>query len=262
MAEVYYKDKNVLLIQGNCLEVMPKLKIKFDACITDPPYGTTACKWDNIIPFEPMWDYLKVLIKTNGAICLFGSEPFSSKLRCSNLAMFKYDWVWIKNNAVGFVNATLKPMNKHEVISVFSEGKTSNCNKHNMIYNPQNLVLLNKMKCSSNRKDKENTYWRKNGLNGTPYLQKFTNYPTTDLYFSRPSNAVHPTQKPVELVEYLIKTYTSEGDTVLDFTCGSGTTLIAGLNTGRRVVGIELESKYCEITKNRMKSWYKEHENN
>lgn len=120
---------------GDCLELMKDIPDgSVDLILTDPPYGTTACKWDSVIPFEPMWEQLNRIIKPNGAICLFGSEPFSSALRMSNIGMFKYDWIWTKNNAVGFVNAKLKPMNKHEIISVFSNGKTSNGNKNNMPY--------------------------------------------------------------------------------------------------------------------------------
>jgi DNA modification methylase len=136
---------SVTLWQGDCLELMKQIPDgSVDLVLTDPPYGTTACNWDSVIPFEPMWEQLKRVIKPNGAICLFGSEPFSSVLRMSNIKMYKYDWVWVKNNAVGFVNAKLKPMNRHEVISVFSTGKTSNGNANNMRYFPQGLIPYGK----------------------------------------------------------------------------------------------------------------------
>lgn len=216
--------------------------------------GTTACKWDNIIPFEPLWEQYERIIKDNSAIVLFGTEPFSSHLRLSNIAMYKYDWIWVKNNAVGFVNAKLKPMNKHENILVFSKGKTSNGNKNNMIYNPQDLIPYGKEVRSGNKKDKENTYWRPSLLSSNEggYVQSYTNYPTSVLNFKKESKPIHPTQKPVELCEYLIKTYTNEGEVVLDNCIGSGTTVISALNTNRKYIGFELEKKYYDIASKRI----------
>lgn len=260
MPKVFYRDENVMLIQGDCLEVMPKLKRKFDAVITDPPYGTTACKWDTVIPFDSMWECLNGLIKDKGAICLFGGEPFSSTLRLSNISMYKYDWYWNKNSTSGFVNAKNKPMNTIETISVFSNGTCANGSDNKMIYLPQGLEEYNKFTKRGNKEGKENTYWRPS-TQGNVNFQKWTNYPRNYLQFSKPPKAVHPTQKPEELLEYLIKTYTNEGETVLDFTAGSGTTLIAALQAGRRVVGIEMDEKYCEITVNRIREYYKQLEN-
>lgn len=243
----------VTLYKGDCLEIMPKLDMKIDCCITDPPYGTTACKWDSVIPFEPMWKELERLVKKEGAICLFGSEPFSSALRMSNVKMFKYDWIWVKNNAVGFVNAKLKPMNKHEIISIFSQGKTANCNPHNMVYYPQGLIPFGKMLKNGSKKGKENSYYRPSQKSVTTgVIQEFTNYPTTVLNFAKENKAIHPTQKPVQLIEYLIKTYTNEEEVVLDFTAGSGTTGIACMNTKRKCVLIEKEEKYCDIIVKRL----------
>ena len=243
------------LRHGDCLELMKNVPDgSVDLVLTDPPYGTTACKWDSVIPFVPMWEQLNRIIKPNGAICLFGSEPFSSALRISNIKNFKYDWIWIKNNAVGFVNAKLKPMNKHEVISVFSKGKTSNGNKNNMVYFPQGLIPYGKEARSGNKKGKENSYWRPSlkSSNEGGYIQQYTNYPTTVLQFDKVQKAVHPTQKPVDLLEYLIKTYTNEGETVLDFTMGSGSAGVAAVNTNRNFIGIELDDKYFEIAKQRI----------
>ena len=243
------------LLQGDCLELMKDIPDgSVDLVLTDPPYGTTACKWDSIIPFEPMWEQLNRIIKPNGAICLFGSEPFSSALRMSNIGMFKYDWIWTKNNAVGFVNAKLKPMNKHEIISVFSNGKTSNGNKNNMPYFPQGLVLFNKEVRSGNKKGKDNSYWRPSlkSSNGGGHIQQYTNYPTTVLQFDKVHKAVHPTQKPVALLEYLVRTYTNEGETVLDFTMGSGSTGVACVNTNRNFIGIELDDGYFNIARKRI----------
>ena len=245
------------LYKGDCLEVMDLLimaGIKVDAIITDPPYGTTACKWDSVIPMPEMWERLNKLIKPNGAIVLFGSEPFSSALRMSNIKNYNYDWVWEKNNAVGFVNAKLKPMNKHEVISVFSTGKTSNGNLNNMPYFPQGLLPFNKEVKSGNKEGKDNSYWRPSlkSSNGGGHVQEWTNYPTTVLKFEKVQKAIHPTQKPVALLEYLIKTYTNEGETVLDFTMGSGSTGVACKNTNRNFIGIETGDKYFEIAKSRI----------
>ena len=287
------------LYKGDCLEVMDELiadGIVVDAIITDPPYNTTACHWDSLIPFnnflmlpkssrskklhpvyrdeyilrelkkggdyndicdyfdkhskEGMWQKLNKLIKSNGAIVLFGSEPFSSALRMSNLDMYKYDWIWEKSRPMGFLEAKNKPMKKHEIISVFSKGASANGCKNRITYNPQGLKEINrKMKNST---DTDNLGKRKSRDVGTEYIQKHTNYPNSILEFNSESKTVHPTQKPVELIEYLIKTYTNEGELVLDFTAGSGSTLIGCLNTNRRGIGIELDDKYFEIAKKRI----------
>ena len=247
----------ITLHHGDCLEVMKSIPDKsIDLVLTDPPYGTTACKWDNVIPFEPMWEQLKRITKDNGAICLFGSEPFSSHLRMSNIKMFKYDWIWNKNSNSGFVNAKLKPMNTIEIISVFSFGKTSNGNKNNMVYRPQGLVYYGKIAKNGNDPKKENSPGRKNNksTNGG-YIQQFTNYPKNYLEFNMVrASAVHPTQKPVALLEYLIKTYTLEGETVLDFTMGSGSTGVACKNLNRSFIGIEKDNKYFNIAKERIEN--------
>lgn len=228
--------------------------------LCDLPFGITSSKWDKAIPFEPLWEQYKRIIKTNGAICLFGAEPFASELRTSNIDWFKYDWVWIKNNAVGFVNAKLKPMNKHEVICVFSEGKTSNGNKNNMPYFPQGLIPYNKEARNGNKKGKDNTYWRPSlkSSNEGGYIQEFTNYPTTVLQFNKVQKAVHPTQKPVPLLEYLIQTYTNDGEIVLDNCMGSGSTGVACVNTNRNFTGIELNKEYFNIAKERIETAIKE----
>jgi site-specific DNA-methyltransferase (adenine-specific) len=240
---------------GDCLELMKDIPDgSIDMILCDLPYGTTACKWDTVIPFEPLWEQYNRIIKDNGAIVLFGSEPFSTELRHSNLKMFKYDWIWVKNNAVGFVNAKLKPMNKHEIISVFSKGKTSNGNSNNMTYFPQGLIPFGKEVRNGNKKGKDNTYWRPSlkSSNEGGYIQQYTNYPTTVLKFDKVSKAVHPTQKPVALLEYLIKTYTNEGDVVLDNCMGSGSTCVACVNTGRHYIGFEKEPKYFDIACQRL----------
>ena len=240
------------LQHGDCLELMKDIPDKsIDMILCDLPYGTTACKWDTVIPFGALWEQYKRIINGNGAIVLFGAEPFSSYLRTSNMEWYKYDWIWIKNNAVGFVNAKLKPMNKHEVVCVFSSGKTANCNKSNMPYYPQGLLQISKMRKSRHKKRKDNSYWRPSN-DGKVYVQQYTNYPTTVLEFAKPHKAVHPTQKPVALCEYLIKTYTNEGETVLDNCMGSGTTGVACVNTSRNFIGMELDAHYFDVAKQRI----------
>ena len=201
----------IQLHKGDCLEVMQGIETEsIDAIITDPPYGTTACKWDSVIPFEPMWEQLNRIIKPNGAIVLFGSEPFSSALRMSNIKNYKYDWVWKKSKATGFQNAKKQPMRNTEIVSVF--------NVHHTLYNPQGLVKLDKP-IKTGRKRENNEH--KLGVAGnTEHLTTHTNYPMTLISFSNPSGKghIHPTQKPIALMEYLIKTYTNEGEVVLDFT--------------------------------------------
>ena len=232
----------MILHNGDCLEVMDKLiaeGVKVDAVITDPPYGTTACKWDSVIPFDAMWKRLNKLIKPNGAIVLFGSEPFSSALRMSNIKNYKYDWKWDKISPTGHLNAKIRPMKKIEDVLVF------NC--HHSNYNPQGLIYNPRVKSRSSKTEGSNCYGKHNDKN----ISLFQGYPTERIKIKN-ENGLHPTQKPVALMEYLIKTYTNENELVLDFTMGSGTTLIACQNTNRRGIGIEMDDKYFEIAKNRM----------
>ncbi|MDA3854778.1 MAG: site-specific DNA-methyltransferase [Candidatus Woesearchaeota archaeon] len=252
MDELYIDNHR--LIKGDCLEEMDRLileGVKVDAIITDPPYGTTACKWDSVIPFELMWERLNKLIKVNGAIVLFGSEPFSSALRMSNIKNYKYDWVWVKHHKTGHLNAKNRPMKTTENIIVFSKSKH--------IYNPQGLIPFNKVVNNSDRTMSRGSDGSSASsvINNAPisknYFQKYTNYPVEILKFaSLNSKAVHPTQKPVALMEYLIKTYTNEGETVLDFTMGSFTTAIACLNTKRSFIGIEKDEHYFQVGKDRL----------
>ena len=234
------------LYKGDCLEVMDQLieqEIKVDMILCDPPYGTTACKWDNVIPFDEMWLRLNKLIKDNGAIVLFGSEPFSSKLRCSNLKNYKYDWVWNKKLAGNGILAKRQPLKIHENVIVFNS----------KIYIPQMTTGKLRRKLTNNPKISEI-----NGGDGVKRANETFNdqyYPTSIQEFSIANlrrGRLHPTQKPVELLEYLIKTYTNEGEIVLDFTAGSGSTGVACINTGRKFIGIELDEKYFNIAENRI----------
>jgi len=237
------------LILGDCLKEMDKLieqGIKVDAIITDPPYGTTACKWDSVIPLEPMWERLNKLIKPNGAIVLFGSEPFSSALRMSNIKNYKYDWIWDKVHPTNFLNAKKQPLRRNELISIFYKKQPT--------YNPQMIKRDKPRIIKGNGKtyhgDGKKVYGKFKSIDGV-LPEK---YPTNIITISNANktNIQHPTQKPVELMEYLIKTYTNENDTVLDFTMGSGTTGVACVNTNRHFIGIEIEPKYFEIAKNRI----------
>ena len=246
---------NIQLFQGDCLEVMKNIPDKsVDLVLTDPPYGTTACKWDSVIPLEPMWKELKRVAKDNAAIVLFGQEPFSSLLRVSNLAMFKYDWYWRKSRPSGFTNAKLKPLKDIEIISVFSTGKTANGSKDNMLYNPQGLEDINqewsRPKIYEDGDKGVNPARKSHKLNRI--IEK-GNYPRQVLDYPNSNKGLtHPTQKPVALMEYLIKTYSNEGMTVLDFALGSGTTGAAAKNLNRDFIGIEMDEGYFKVAQERI----------
>ena len=223
----------IQLIKGDCLEIMKTIPDgSIDAIITDPPYGTTACKWDSVIDFDLMWEQLNRIIKPNGAIVLFGSEPFSSALRMSNIKNYKYDWIWKKNNATLFQHAKKMPLCEIENISVFTKKQPT--------YNPQGLILFNKV---NKRGSMGNNLGK--GTNNE-YIQTHTNYPRRILEYSK-DGKLHSTQKPVLLMEYLIKTYTNENELVLDFTMGSGSTGVACKNTNRNFIGIEQDENYFNI---------------
>lgn len=242
------------LMQGDCLERMKEIPSgSVDAIICDPPYGTTACKWDSIIDLDLMWKQLKRIIKPNGAIVMTAIQPFTTTLIASNMKMFKYCWVWEKNNASGFAQSKNKPMSKHEDVVVFSEGVTVHANqtKKRMPYYPQGLVEINKEVSGAVGS------LGAGGMSARPshkkrIIQTHTGYPSTVLKFARPSKPIHPTQKPVALMEYLIKTYTNENETVLDFACGSGSTGVAAKNLNRNFIGVELDESYFNIAKERI----------
>ena len=241
-----YKDGNLWLMQGDCLERMKEIPDgSVDLVLTDPPYGTTACKWDSVIPFEPMWEQLKRVIKPNGAIVLFGSEPFSSALRMSNIKNYKYDWIWEKDRPTNPLRAKKRPMNYREKIHVFYNRLP--------IYNPQMERRLERNK----RPLPKRSVIRSSEVYGVTAILDGDNsgdmkYPSNIIKLPREQNNKHPTQKPVPLMEYLIRTYTNEGDTVLDFTSGSGTTGVAAANTGRKFIGVELDKDYFEIAQSRI----------
>ena len=230
------------LMQGDCLELMKTIPDgSVDLILTDPPYGTTACKWDTVIPFDLMWEQLNRIIKPNGAIVLFGSEPFSSMLRMSNIKQYKYDWIWEKEQGVNFQLCKKQPLKIHETISVFS------LKSHN--YFPQGLIACDIRK--SNKGKGGNLGHLSSEEKRKEYKQEWSNYPKTIQRFNR-ERGLHPTQKPVALLEYLIRTYTQEGETILDFTMGSGSTGVACKNTNRSFIGIELDETYFEIASERI----------
>src|SRR5574344_2576908 len=239
------------LYNNDCLEQMKKIEDKsIDMILCDLPYGTTDCKWDVVIPFEPLWEQYERIIKDNGAIVLTASQPFTTKLISSNESLFKYEFIWIKNKPTGFINAKNAPLKKHENVCVFSKGKSANCNKNNMIYNPQGLIEINKVKKSVKQSD--DTVVGNRPSRNKDYVAKYTGYPTSIIKFNNENKQIHPTQKPVALFEYLIRTYTNEGETVLDNCIGSGTTAIACINTNRNYIGFELDKHYCDIANERI----------
>lgn len=243
------------LMKGDCLERMKEIPDKsVDMVLTDPPYGTTACKWDSVIPFKEMWVELKRVIRNEkSAIVLFGSEPFSSILRASNIVDFKYDWIWHKTRPGDVFNAKNKPMKTHETISVFSSGTTANGSSRKMVYFPQGVSATSSRKDVNNFKGKQRAFIGDRPSLAEKYTPHGSNYPRSILKFSNDNHAsFHPTQKPVALLEYLIKTYTLEGETVLDFTMGSGSTGVACKNLNRNFIGIERDDKYFEIAEKRI----------
>tara|TARA_R110000737_G_scaffold4712_1_gene15225 strand:+ start:17 stop:775 length:759 start_codon:yes stop_codon:yes gene_type:complete len=239
---------------GDCLEVMKTIKSgSIDAIITDPPYGTTACKWDSVIDFELMWLELNRIIKPNGAIVLFGSEPFSSALRMSNIKNYKYDWIWNKEKSTNFMQLKRQPARVVENIIVFNTTQ----------YNPQMVIAEAKNKRPRKQKQDEKhisesetygkikRYVNANHNEDLRYPKNIINIKSTEKECNN-INRVHPTQKPVLLMEYLIKTYTNEGETVLDFTMGSGSTGVAAKKLNRSFIGIEMDDKYFDIATERI----------
>lgn len=232
----------ITLMQGDCLERMKDIDDgSVDMILADPPYGTTACKWDTIIPLEPLWEQLKRIIKPTGAIVMTASQPFTSTLVMSQPAIFKYDWCWRKPKGTGHLNAKKQPMRDKEDVLVFY--------KKQCAYNPQMTTgspFGNKWRNAS----QPGIY----GAHGVHQNINYgTRYPKQVLEFGVVERGnLHPTQKPVALMEYMIKTYTNEGDTVLDFTMGSGTTGVACKNLNRNFIGIELDESYFKIAQDRI----------
>lgn len=244
------------LYNGDCLDVMKLIPDKsVNLILCDLPYGTTVCAWDVIIPFDKLWEQYNSVIKDNGAIVLFGKEPFSSSLRLSNLNMWKYDWVWLKNTKSNFMQASYQPLNNFEIISVFSKAYARNIkNKTTMLYNPQYTYGQPYKIPKESRTTDIFSINHKNGVYRHKDRDTSKRYPFSILKFNsvKSKERKHPTQKPVDLLEYLIKTYTNEGDTVLDNCMGSGSTGVACVNTNRNFIGIELNKEYFDIANKRI----------
>jgi site-specific DNA-methyltransferase (adenine-specific) len=242
-----WQSGGVSLYLGDCLDILPTLEAgSVDAVVTDPPYGTTACKWDVVIPFAPMWAELRRIAKQGAAVVLFGSQPFTSLLVTSNLDWFKYELIWDKNFGGAPGLAKYRPMPSHESMMVFGTGRTT--------YNPQMQVGKPYTDIRSGDRAKKN-----GNEHGLGYKNNFTiindgeRYPLSVIRVQRYNvEGQHPTEKPTLLLDYLIRTYTNEGETVLDFTIGSGTTGVACVQTGRKFIGIEIDPTYFEIAKRRI----------
>ena len=229
------------LRHGDCLEVMAGLPDgSVDMILCDLPYGTTACKWDTVIPFEPLWEQYRRIAKRNAAIVLTASQPFTTALIASNIKEFRHCWVWEKSRFANQMLAKVQPLKIHEDVAVFAADRPA--------YSPQGLVECNKTTKQGARVTDNNG----GGVRATEYVQTHTNYPRSVLRFASEGKTVHPTQKPVALMEYLIRTYTQEGETVLDNCMGSGTTGVACANTGRQFIGIERDDKYFAIASERI----------
>lgn len=235
------------LYHGDCLQLMPWIPDKsVDMILCDLPYGTTRNKWDSVIDLDKLWPQYEKIIKDNGAIVLFAQTPFDKVLGASNLRLLKYEWIWEKNKATGFLNSKRMPLKAHENILVFY--------KNVPVYNPQGI--MRKDKPTINRGSRGT---KTQGAGGSNYgtatndsVQEFTNYPKDILSFGVVMRPVHPTQKPVALLEYLVKTYTAPGQTVLDNCMGSGSTGVACVNTGRNFIGMELDDRYFSIAEKRI----------
>lgn len=231
---------NVRLMQGDCLKLLGGVEDEsVDLILADLPYGMTVNKWDSVIPLDQLWEYYERIITDNGVIALFGDEPFASRLRLSNPKMYRYDWIWVKNQATGFLNANRMPLKNTETISIFY--------KHLPIYHPQ--MRIGKPYTIRAHKGSSLNYGK---VKRIANVNKGTRYPLKTIRFNSVQKTVHPTQKPVKLLQYLIKTYTDEGMTVLDNTMGSGSTGVAAVSLNRNFIGMELDDEYFKIANKRI----------
>jgi len=256
-------NENIRIAHGDCLEVMKQIPSNsVNLILCDLPYGSTKCKWDSIIDTMKLWEeYMRIVVKPTGVVLLFAQQPFTSKLVSANYDWYKYNLIWKKNKTTQFLLANYRPMKCTEDICVFSPGGAAAASRHvgNMTYNPQGLVAVDITKKNSEKRIgkmlNQKHHLGKNNklLSNKEYKQSFTNYPTEILEFDIESDTVHETQKPVKLIEHLIKTYSNEGQVVLDNTMGSGTTGIGCILTRRKFLGIELEKKYFDLSMGRLK---------
>jgi len=250
-----YEPDNIY--KGDCIELMKALPDGcIDAVITDPPYGTTACSWDSVIPFEPMWEQLKRITKPNAAIVLFGSQPFTSALIMSNIKMFKYEWIWLKNQCTGFLTAKYIPQKTHENIVVFYESSPT--------YNPQKTkrtydAFKRDARCTNSPRTRHEAWDLKESKRAyRPLEEQWYLYPKSviDIKTNRKCGDnnpwKHPTKKPVALIQYLVMTYTNENDLILDFTIGSGTTAVAAHKTDRHFIGFDNDADIFKTAERRI----------
>lgn len=246
------------IINGDCLKIMPDLPDNLiDMVLADPPYGTTNCRWDSIIPLEPMWEQLKRIIIPNGVIAMTASQPFTTTLIASNLKMFKYEWIWKKTKAGNFVHVRNMPLKLHENIVIFSDGKVKHTGQKNrMPYNPQGVVKVDKDWKRPQKYESEHNYKRPSHMLKRKITQE--GFPSSIISIGSEHNPLHPTQKPVALGQYLIRTYTNEGNTVLDFAAGSGSFGVATILEKRNFIGIEKNKEYFKTMKERIKKVQKE----
>lgn len=237
---------------GDCIDLMEQIDDNsIDMILCDLPYGTTSCSWDTIIPFDKLWYHYERIIKDGSAIVLTAAQPFTSNLVMSNPKLFKYEWVWKKSKAQHFAQAPYRPMTIHENVLVFSNGGTAKNANNRMKYNPQGLIPFGKIVSGKKAQHSEH---RMRKTDQEDYVQEWTNYPNTLLEFNNEGKTIHPTQKPVDLFEHLIKTYSNENDIVLDNCMGSFTTAIACMNTNRRFIGMEKEERYYELGQERLRN--------
>ena len=247
------------LYKGDCLVEMAKIPDKsVDMILCDLPYGTTACAWDSIIPFEPLWEQYERVIKQTGAIVLFSQQPFTSALIMSNIKLYKYNWIWQKDSGTNFLNAHHQPLKVTEDICVFGKSATSESKLGvYMKYNPQMRSGFSPYICKSGAQKKDTAMVRgkcQAQEGGTITISDGSRFPINILQYNRDKSSFHPTQKPVNLCRYLIRTYTNEGETVLDNTMGSGTTGVACVKEKRNFIGIELDEEYFKIAKQRIEN--------
>jgi len=260
-----------VLVPGDCFDILPEIPSEsVDMILADLPYGSTGCKWDSPLPLGRMWAQAERVIKPRGAIVLTATQPFTSVLVMSNKALFKYDWVWNKTRRTDFVRAKIKPMGAHESVLVFSRASVANGANENMNYYPQGLRRVDKKQTNHNRSRSTYLGYRYDHEDKVKddtfrlgeYTQEFEGYPCTQLDFASESKPTHSTQKPVSLMRYLIETYTRPGETVLDFTMGSGTTGVAAVTSERDFIGIELDPEYFADAEDRIQkakgNWFQQ----
>jgi site-specific DNA-methyltransferase (adenine-specific) len=249
------------LHHGDCLDLMKSIPDQsVDLILNDPPYSTTSCEWDTMIDLPLMWTEYRRIIKPNRPIVMTAAQPFTTVLAASNLSWFKYEWIWVKNRPTNFAHAKNKPMKKHENVLVFSEGTTVHASqsKSRMPYYPQGLVeVVNPKKVTKKASELTDAFFQGRKGHGE-FTREFTNYPHSVLEFPTDQLGLHPTTKPIKLMEFLIQSYTLPGEIVLDNTMGSGTTGVAAANTGRSFVGMEQDDKYFAMSEDRIKAAYAE----